>query len=190
MEVWANFNRSRRRAGSFALPPALAGLLCTGCPAGADLDTPYTEYVVVDNTINVTSTQDSTGSTSTTTAGGTTGGMMGCANAAPELVFEYCAASICHGESGKVTPNAAAGLDLFAPDARTVLLDRPATGSMEVDCSAEKIIDTRNPAASLLITSVKHMAPCGLKMPVGRTTPDPAEVQCITEWVNAVVAGP
>lgn len=206
MVARADFNGAQRRAyllgvgghhknltllerAAFAVPAMLAGFLCTGCPVGADLDTPYNEYIVADNTSNVTST---TATTSTTmTAGGTTGGMMGCASAEPELVFADCAhETVCHGKTGMESPGAAAGLDLFSMNVRTALLDRPATGSMMVDCSAEKIIDTSNPVGSLLITSVAQTAPCGLEMPQYITTePDAAMVQCITEWVNALVAG-
>lgn len=191
MSVAANLGETRNGARLLELrtlrkKPArlavLTGLLCVGCPLGADLDTPYTEYIVA----NTSTTTQSTA----TTAGATTGGMMDCATAEPELVFKNCVhETVCHGAPGKESPGAAAGLDLFSINVRTALLDRPATGSMKVDCSAEKIIDTMNPAQSLLITSVAHTAPCGLEMPdLSLKPPNPAEVQCITEWVNALVA--
>ena len=170
-----------------AWPAALAALLCTGCPVGADLDAPYNEYIVADNTSNVTST----GTPTSTTDGGTTGGTRGCANEAPEVVFYYCAASICHGDPGKTSPDLANGLDLFAPDVRTRLLDLPGhMHSSGYDCTGEKIVDTANPAESLLIKAVDHtaQAPCAIRMPT-TLDPDPDQVQCITEWVNAVAAG-
>jgi hypothetical protein len=177
-------------AARFAAPAILAALLCTGCPVGADLDAPYNEYVLVDNTSSAVGTQDgSTGSTSTTTAGGTTGGAASCANEAPDVVFKNCAHAICHGTPGMASPELTSGLDLFAPDVRTAVRDRPgsvhATGP---DCSAELVVNTANPAASLLITTLEYTAGCGVEMPVGIKA-KPEEIQCVTEWVNAVAAG-
>ena len=96
--------------------------------------------------------------------------------------FQSCAHdSICHG-----TPEPPYGLDtafeplLFIPDVRTAWLDVPGTY-----CPSEMIIDTENPAASLLITTLNRTAECGVAMPVGPRLHQ-SEIDCIAEWVYQV----
>ena len=110
----------------------LAGLLCTGCPVGADLDTDYQEYIVQDQS----------------TVPSTTGAPTGCDDAAVDVVFTAkCSSSICHGTPGMATPGITSGLDLFSPDRNTALLDK---ASADSTC-AELVIDSATPGQSLML---------------------------------------
>lgn len=142
---------------------AVLALLCTGCPVGAELDTDPAQYVVVN---------------ASTTTGATTGG--GCATIDDTLTMN-CSGDICHGEAGMTEPPDS-GLNLFTPDRDTALLDRAG-----MHCPNEKIIDTADPARSLLITTLAKTADCGVEMP-GFPIMN-SHVQCIESWVTALATG-
>jgi hypothetical protein len=85
------------------------------------------------------------------------------------------------------------GLDLFVATRDTDFVDKPATYQGVVDpenCPAtpELIINSANPAASLMLTKLNGTYSCGTVMPqVGELAA--ADLQCITDWVNCVAGG-
>jgi len=165
-----NARVSAERLGLWAGALGL-GLLCSACPGGGELEAPYEEYLW-QNTVTVT-----TGATSTT--GTTTGG--NCTDTEVDVVFvDSCSTAICHGDPG-VPPTDPQQLYLFSPTRKTDLL------RLGVDCPSEYIIDVNNPAASLLSTTLRGTAACGISMPVGPSLPD-AEIACIESWVFDVIA--
>src|SRR5690606_7460363 len=124
------------------------------------------------------------GATSTGTA--TTGGTM-CGDAEVDgLLYMRCGGSICHGEPGG-DPNVSSGLFLFSPTRKADMLDRPGGVFDMNDCSAEFVISSANPSASLMITTLTQTAACGLRMPVGPKLPQ-TDIDCITQWVNSVAS--
>lgn len=147
----------------------LLGLTLTGCATGADLDTPYGEYRPEPT---VTSTSTSTVTSSTTSAGGA------CDDSnVNEALVGWCSGKSCHGDLNMNTDLAA--FWLFSPTRSTDLLNQPATTE---GCSAELIIDTTEPAASLLVTSLRGTSPCGVQMPKGFALNAPEQQACIEEW--------
>jgi hypothetical protein len=113
-------------------------------------------------------------------AGGTGGGMLDpCMG---PLMTSKCSLSGCHASTVM-----SAGLDLSAAviAAPQSLVDKPNKG-MTPGCTAgsSKIIDSQNPAQSLLY--IKVTAPtCGDKMPAGSTLA-PAETGCILNWIKSI----
>ncbi len=137
---------------------AWAALLCTGCPAGASLDTPYQDYEL-----------PSSGATNTsTTATGTTGGMATCGDAEVDVIFAQCGSSACHGDPTGFSSDTEVESKLwfYLPTRKADWLNRPglARGTNGY-CSSEYIIDVANPSNSLLVTTLKGTSACGLKMP-------------------------
>jgi hypothetical protein len=54
------------------------------------------------------------------------------------------------------------------------------------ECSTFRVIDTQNPAQSLLVTKLTDPPPCGLPMPYpGFPALAEADKQCIIDWVYA-----
>lgn len=169
---------------------SLLALVCTGCPVGAALDAPYEDYVPpVGGNItsgNGSGTVTGTGGASSTGTA-TTGGTM-CGDAEVDAIFLMkCSNVICHGDPGG-NPTVSSGLFLFSPTRNADMLDRPGIVSDKYDCSAERVIDSANPAASLMITTLTRTAPCNVQMPVGPKLPQ-TDIDCITQWVNSVASG-
>ncbi|HEU5077149.1 MAG TPA: hypothetical protein VFU02_23320 [Polyangiaceae bacterium] len=163
----------------------LVGLGLTGCPTGAELDTPYEEYEPIPTTVTNTATATTT-ATATSTATSTTSGPGACDNSTVDEVMHYwCGTPICHGDIG--VNNADAPLWLFSPNRATELLDLPAT---EEGCTTELVINTTTPEQSLIITSMKHTTPaaCGIEMPKGGFEIPQMEYTCIEQWVYSLVA--
>lgn len=146
----------------------LLSLALTGCPTGTVLDTPYEEYIPEPGPNPSTSTVTS----STTSAGGP------CDDSnVNEALLDWCSGSSCHGGVDK--NDNMAPLWLFSPARSTEFLNLPAT---TVGCSAELIINTTDPDASLLVTSLQGTSPCGVKMPKGFVLSAPEQQACIEEW--------
>lgn len=159
---------------------ALLGLILTGCPTGADLDTSHEAYLPTPTTGVKPSSVSSSGDTSSTTAGNEP-----CDDSTVDgALYYWCSSSSCHGDVDE--NNGDAPLWLFSPTRGTDFLNLPAT---EEGCSDELIVDTANPEASLLLTAIRHTSPCGVAMPDGgiRLT-KPEDQACIEEWVLGLAA--
>jgi hypothetical protein len=91
-----------------------------------------------------------------------------------------CATSICH--DGAVN-----GLDLIAPGVDERVLDVPARG---VDCSSSglRIVDSRQPARSLLRLKLSETPPCGSPMPLGSGPSGltPQQLGCLDAYVDTL----
>lgn len=121
-------------------------------------------------------------STGGATGVGAGGGVSRCGDAEVDAIFlAKCSASICHGDPDASTEGIAIPA-LFSPERKTAWLDRPG-----VYCPEELLIDSLNPAESLLVTTLRRTAACGIRMPIGPMIPD-AEIECIEQWVEDVAA--
>ena len=182
------------RLASVTASLALA-LLCTGCPVGGKLDGPYQDYIADISTSAVTSTATSgaaTTATATTVAGTTgVGGSTGVtstgatATTGPacdiNMVFNLnCSSNSCHGTPGGDPTAPPSGLFLFGPPSDLMRLG--------IACPAEYIINPTDPMASLMLTTLRGTAACGVDMPQG--FPLAAEdIACVEQWVLASVGG-
>lgn len=157
---------------------ALFGLVLSGCPTAADLDTSYEEYLPTPTTGVKPST--SSGDTSSTTAGDGP-----CDDSTVDgALYNWCSSSSCHGDVNENNGNAP--LWLFSPTRSTDFLNLPAT---EEGCADELIVNTANPEASLLLTAIRHTSPCGVEMPDGGIPiTKPEDQACIEEWVLGLAA--
>ncbi|HEY6727108.1 MAG TPA: hypothetical protein VI197_23905 [Polyangiaceae bacterium] len=144
----------------------ILALALAGCSTGADLDTPYAEYA-----------PEPVGPSTSTSTSSTTSGVGACddSNVTPALQ-DWCSGPSCHGNVNQQYSDA---FWLFSPARSTELLNRPAAAA---GCSAELIIDTVDPEASLLITSLRGTSPCGIEMPKGFALSSPEQQACIEEW--------
>ena len=150
------------------------GLALTGCPTGPSLDTPYEEYV-----------PEPSGIDSSTLTSSTTTGSAPCDDSnVNEALLRWCSGTPCHGTLGQ--DNGKAPLWLFSPTRSSDFLNQAAVTE---GCSAELIIDTANPEASLLLTSLRSTSPCGVEMPQVGAIDVPAEQACIEEWVLSLAGG-
>jgi len=142
----------------------------TACAVGEPLDTPYEEY-------------EPSGILGTST----TSGAVACddSNVNEQALRYWCGTKSCHGDPGN--NNGSAPLWLFSDTRSTDLLNLPATWQ---GCTTELVINTTTPENSLIITSMKHMAPaaCGLEMPKGGLEMPPEKLTCIEQWVYGLVA--
>ena len=166
---------ARRAARSARGLGALLGLMLTGCPTGADLDTSYEEYLPTPTTGVRPSTSSS--DTSSTTSGG---GPCDDSNVNQLAMSEWCGTPTCHGDTD--LNNARAPLWLFSPTRSTDFLNLPATLER---CNSHLLVNTTNPEESLLLTAIRFTtpAPCSLEMPENFPITDAAKQACIEEWV-------
>ena len=170
-------------AASVGLSMVVA-LFLTGCPVGSTLDTPYQEYAPPPDSGVTTMTSDTSS---------TTGGPAGCTDADVNPLFQYwCGSASCHGDEG--TNNASqpseAPFWIFSPTRNTDWIGQAGSVTDDLDCSGEMIINGTNPSQSLLVSSLRSQAACGLEMPDGFPIPesDADVITCIESWVNGVVA--
>lgn len=91
------------------------------------------------------------------------------------------------------SPGAAAGLDLTLDPAvlGPSLLDRESTS-----CRGQRLVDTRAPASSILLSAVDHTrrlepGACALAMPPGKSTDglNPENLACLDTWVKSLTDG-
>jgi len=149
------------------------GLGLSACSVGAELDTPYADYVTY-------------GATNATTSTSTTGGAIDCDDSNVNAVLAAnCGTSGCHGDQG--TNNAkepeSMPLWIFSPTRTTDWLNKPAVTE---GCSAEFLVNTATPENSLMITSLKQASPCGVEMP--KSFPIEGEpVACMEAWILSIV---
>ena len=149
---------------------SLLGLALVGCSGGASLDTPYEEYVPAAAVVDANSN---------TVSSSTTGGGAACDDSTVNeaALLHWCSGVPCHGEVG--SNNGKAPLWLFAPTRSTDFLNQPA---LTPGCGDELIIDTADPEASALITSLRGTSPCGLEMPKLVSLDVPEQKNCIEAW--------
>jgi len=174
-------SKNARRAAWYQLPArglgALLGLLLTGCPTAAELDTSFEEYLP-------TPTTGVKPSTSSSDTSSTTSGSRPCDDSNVNAALNNsCSSPSCHGDIDE--NNAKAAFWLFSPTRSTDLLNLPAT---KQGCEAELLVNTADPEASLLYTALRRTSPCGLEMPEGFDIQDPDEQACIEEWVLGLAA--
>ncbi|HEU5077147.1 MAG TPA: hypothetical protein VFU02_23310 [Polyangiaceae bacterium] len=148
----------------------LLGVSLTGCPTGSALDTPHEEYVPE-------AAEIVTGNGPSSVTSSTTSGRVPCddTNVNDGGLAYWCGG--CHGSEGQ--DNGTAPLWLFSPTRSTDFLNRAAVTQ---GCTAELIVDTANPEASLLFSSLRGTSPCGVKMPKNLVIDIPAHQVCIEEW--------
>ncbi len=92
----------------------------------------------------------------------------------PKVLFvQRCAGSICHEGA-----NAAAGLDLIAPNVEGRLVDIPGR-----DCPG-LLVDPVLPETSLLYQKLLPLPNCGSPMPIGKPVLDGFELECVREWIS------
>jgi len=155
------------------LAPVL-GLMLAGCPTGAELDTAYAEYEPVPDGIGASTVTSSTTSPPVGSCDDT--------NVDDVAMNEWCGTSACHGDGAAPGD---APLWLFSPTRSTDLLNLPA---VTTGCGAERIIDTANPEASLIITAIRNTSPCGVEMPDSFPINVPEQQACIEAWVLGLAA--
>jgi hypothetical protein len=95
-----------------------------------------------------------------------------CPDIPKELFVKRCAGSICHEGA-----NAAAGLDLIAPNVESRLVNKPGR-----DCPG-LLVDPVLPEASLLYEKLLPLPACGSPMPVGKPALNGFELECVREWI-------
>ncbi len=88
------------------------------------------------------------------------------------LFVKSCAGSICHEGA-----NAAAGLDLIAPNVESRLVDIPGR-----DCPG-LLVDPVLPETSLLYQKLLPLPGCGSPMPIGKPQLNGFELECVREWI-------
>ena len=97
---------------------------------------------------------------------------------APGMVFATtCATTLCH-----TAVDLAGNLDLGSPGLLARLIDKPASGG------PGKLIDSSNPAQSVLLLKTTANPPFGMRMPFGRAPLSTELTQCLHDWVFAQVA--
>lgn len=95
-----------------------------------------------------------------------------CPDIPNELFVQRCAGSICHEGA-----NAAAGLDLIAPNVESRLVDKQGR-----DCPG-LLVDPVLPETSLLYQKLLPLPDCGSPMPIGQPTLNGFELECVREWI-------
>jgi hypothetical protein len=95
-----------------------------------------------------------------------------CPDIVQELFVMRCAGSICHEGA-----EAAAGLDLIAPNVESRLIDVKGR-----DCSG-LLVDPVLPEASLLYQKLLPLPDCGSPMPLGTPALNGFELECVREWI-------
>jgi hypothetical protein len=168
----------------------VAAFCLTGCPVGGELED-FESY----HPMYTTPVYDqSVSTTGATTGASTTGGAVACDVCDVTTAMTSCKGSVCHGDPASPPSTlVGGGLDLFTATRETDLVDAPATYKNVADpenCPAtpELLINSANPAASLMITKMSGGYSCGTAMPqVGEITS--ADVQCITDWVTCLAGG-
>lgn len=113
---------------------------------------------------------------------------------APAIFENNCSGIACHtpGKSGA----AYGGIDLMSPGLPARLYNQPASYKNVVDASncpttPELLVDPSNPGASLLLKKVYGTGfACGTGMPdpIDLFGLAPEQLECLTDYVNAVVA--
>ncbi len=88
-----------------------------------------------------------------------------------------CATSACHDQD-----EPAAGLDLSSVNLRLRLTDVASTSAL---CSDRLLVDSANPAMSLLVQKLQPAPPCGDSMPPGGQFLSAEEVSCVQDWVDS-----
>lgn len=89
-----------------------------------------------------------------------------------DIFVKRCAGSICHEGA-----NAAAGLDLVAPDVESRLVDVQGR-----DCKG-LLVDPVLPETSLLYDKLLPLPNCGSPMPIGKPALSGFELECVREWI-------
>ncbi|HTM43297.1 MAG TPA: hypothetical protein VL137_00005 [Polyangiaceae bacterium] len=122
------------------------------------------------------------------TPGGSGGGGGSAVCDAPNTVFNQM------GDHGGCNGIACHVPNVFPPDLQTAGVAARLRGVASATCAAEKYIDTVNPANSYLLKKLQPSPMCGaaaggMQMPFGLPPSSAQQVQCITDWVNAVAAG-
>lgn len=95
-----------------------------------------------------------------------------CPDIYKDVFLKRCAGSICHEGA-----NAAAGLDLIAPDVEKRLVDVPGR-----DCQG-LLVDPVLPETSLLYDKLLPLPNCGSPMPIGKPALTGFELECVREWI-------
>jgi hypothetical protein len=91
-----------------------------------------------------------------------------------------CGGGLCHGGPGTMPVY----MDFGDPEGlRERIVDKPGD-----TCKDALVIDSANPEQSLIFEKLKAIPSCGMHMPVGGDLP-PADIECLTEWVNAMANG-
>lgn len=89
-----------------------------------------------------------------------------------------CDSPVCHGAASSV-------LDLVSPGVASRLIDRPA--SAEAACAGGTLVSTDG-SSSLLLEKLTTPT-CGEKMPFGGAAAQPAEIDCVRDWIESLGAG-
>jgi hypothetical protein len=106
-------------------------------------------------------------------AGGTGPGTGGCDGF--EVLQQHCANASCHGAA-----NAPFGGFASSPDAARDYIDVESNAA----CANQgAIVNTDDPAASLLVTKVTGEADCGSPMPIGGEPLSDEEIACLEDWI-------
>jgi len=95
-----------------------------------------------------------------------------CPDIPSEIFAKRCAGSICHEGA-----NAAAGLDLVAPNLESRLVD------VKAQACPGLLVDPMLPEASLIYQKLLPLPDCGSPMPIGKPALSSFEVECVREWI-------
>jgi hypothetical protein len=113
----------------------------------------------------------------------TTGVSAECADAPTRILEAKCDGGGCHGTAD--TPSTSYSNLASSSDPMT-LLDVPA----KFTCADKMLIDSKNPAESAILSVIQASGHCSSsQMPFLGPYLSTAEVDCLTEWVNAVASG-
>jgi hypothetical protein len=92
-----------------------------------------------------------------------------------EVLQQHCANANCHGQA-----NAPFGGFASSPDAARDYIDVESNAA----CANQgAIVNTDDPAASLLVTKVTGEADCGSPMPIGGEPLSDDEIACLEDWI-------
>lgn len=146
-----------------AIPGLVLSLLVAGCLDGAELD----------NAAEFKAPDISTGTCDPT-----------------DIFADRCSGSICHGAGDAGPPGG--GVELIAAGFESGLVDQPASYPNLSDCptTAELLIDSSDPSASLMLKKLTGTHSCGDGMPVPYpvTALSDDEYACVELWVNDLAA--
>jgi hypothetical protein len=122
------------------------------------------------------------------TPGGSGGGGGSAVCDAPTTIFTQM------GDHGGCNGIACHTPGVFPPDLQTAGVAARLRDVASGTCTSAKYIDVANPANSYLLKKLQPSPMCGaaaggMQMPFGLPPSSPQQIQCITEWVNAVAAG-
>jgi hypothetical protein len=125
------------------------------------------------------------GGTGGATSSGGTGGVGGMAAGAAGTMAPACDAEMLLAQRCG-TPGCHAAdapqIDLASPDPASRLIDQSTTEGV---CAGNVLIASDG-SESLLLDKLEDSPPCGIKMPLVGTLDD-ADIECVAEWVDALV---